>query len=208
MTPPLRQPESKKYTYPQADRDQLKNVLDHVTAQLKAHRDHALSKDQIPSSDHAVPVDNPATGIHLDSSKKSPKTDVEKPSDPFASYRSPCIDDDDDDSSDDEDKAEDGEEQVSRDLESFSSFEHPSNSAPSAKLFASTSASTSLSPSDKDAAKRKFTPWDPYKYRCANYYGSMGEKVWTDEEKKQLLAFVNKWIPTDGDHKRMKPPPP
>ncbi|KAL7462084.1 hypothetical protein ACHAXS_002484 [Conticribra weissflogii] len=204
MTLPLRQPGSMKYTYSQVDRDQLKNLLDHVTAQLKARNEKSLSEYQTLSSDFAVHAENPANGTPPDSTKKPPEEDVDKAavtSDPFASYRSPCNDDD-DDSSDDEDEAEDGEEHGFKNMTSNSSQKKPSNLSSSSSLFASAPNAASLS-SNEGGTKRKFTPWDPHKY--SNYYGSMGERVWTDEDKKRLLAFVNKWMPTDADHKRRKP---
>lgn len=54
--------------------------------------------------------------------------------------------------------------------------------------------------------KRKFSSWGNYRYPYGNHYQIRSRYDWTEEEKQKLIAFADKWIPTDESvTKKMKP---
>mmetsp|Transcript_22048 Transcript_22048/g.46180 ORF Transcript_22048/g.46180 Transcript_22048/m.46180 type:complete len:189 (-) Transcript_22048:95-661(-) len=58
-----------------------------------------------------------------------------------------------------------------------------------------------------EGSKRKFSSWGNYRYPYGNHYQIRSRYDWTEEEKQKLIAFADKWIPTDDSivTKKMKP---
>ncbi|KAL7463026.1 hypothetical protein ACHAXS_003397 [Conticribra weissflogii] len=157
----------------------LQSLLDQINKRVKENDE----KRKLAAAEKAKAIEAAKATPSRESGTKKKKVTRAVPTCPN-SYRSPVDDVLDSDSDDEE-----------TELAGHGDGDEVRDSLPSDDDKADSNEESSVA--TEEGSKRKFSSWSNYRYPYGNNYQIRSRYDWTEEEKQKLIAFANKWIPTD-----------